>query len=69
MKRHGLQIRASAILVDATTLAQICNLCYLNTKSSYPVKEGLVFRPEEYIYISIVDYSGGEGLLNVLVIK
>ncbi len=47
-------------------LAEYNKLSYLHDN---PVKEGLVFRPEEYIYSSIVDYSDGEGLLNVLVIK
>ncbi len=31
-----------------------------------PVEEGLVFRAEDYVYSSAVDYAGGKGLLNVL---
>ena len=34
-----------------------------------PVGEGLVFRPEDYVYSSAVDYAGENGLLDVLVIK
>jgi REP element-mobilizing transposase RayT len=34
-----------------------------------PVEEGLVFRPEDYVYSSAVDYSGEHGLLDILVIK
>lgn len=34
-----------------------------------PVEEGLVFRPEDYVYSSAADYAGDNGLLNVLVIK
>jgi hypothetical protein len=33
-----------------------------------PVKEGLVFRAEDYIHSSAVDYAGGKGLLDVIVI-
>lgn len=35
-----------------------------------PVEEGLVFRAEEYMYSSAIDYAGGKGLLkNVFVVK
>ena len=34
-----------------------------------PVEEGLVFRPEDYVYSSAADYAGENGLLNVMVIK
>jgi len=34
-----------------------------------PVKEGLVFRAEDYIYSSAADYAGEKGLLEVIVIK
>ena len=35
-----------------------------------PVEAGLVFRAEDYIYISAVDYAGEKGLLdNVIVVK
>jgi hypothetical protein len=34
-----------------------------------PVEEGLVFRPEDYIYSSAADYAGEKGLLDVIVIK
>jgi REP element-mobilizing transposase RayT len=34
-----------------------------------PVEEGVVFRPEDYVYSSAVDYAGEKGLLDVLVIK
>ena len=35
-----------------------------------PVEGGIVFRPEDYLYSSAVDYAGGKGLLkNVIVIK
>ena len=30
-----------------------------------PVKEGLVYEPEYYIYSSALDYSGGKGLLEI----
>ena len=30
-----------------------------------PVEEGLVFRAEDYVYSSAVDYAGGKGLLNI----
>ncbi|MBU2558595.1 MAG: transposase [Bacteroidetes bacterium] len=35
-----------------------------------PVEEGLVFRPEDYVYSSAKDYSGEKGVLNdVIVVK
>ena len=34
-----------------------------------PVEEGLVFRPEDYVYSSASDYAGEKGLLDVTVIK
>jgi len=33
-----------------------------------PVEEGLVFLPENYVYSSAVDYAGGKGILNGLVV-
>ena len=33
-----------------------------------PVEEGLVFKPEEYVYSSAVDYAGEKGLLNDIII-
>lgn len=41
----------------------------LNYLHNNPVEEGLVFRAEDYVYSSAVDYSGEKGLLDVLVIK
>jgi len=32
-----------------------------------PVKAGLVFRPEDYLYSSAIDYSGGQGLLEGII--
>lgn len=34
-----------------------------------PVKEGLVFKPEDYKYSSAADYTGGKGILDILLIK
>jgi REP element-mobilizing transposase RayT len=34
-----------------------------------PVEEGLVFRPEDYVFSSAADYSGENGLLDVIVIN
>ncbi len=35
-----------------------------------PVEEGLVFRPEDYVYSSAIDYSGEKGVLDgVIVVK
>lgn len=44
----------------------------INQKINYihlnPVEEGLVFRPEDYMYSSAYDYAGGKGLLDIDVI-
>lgn len=45
----------------------------INTKINYihnnPVEEGIVYRPEDYVYSSAVDYAGGKGLLEVTLLK
>ncbi len=41
-------------------------LSYLHNN---PVEEGLVFRAEDYVYSSAIDYAGSKGLLDVIVIK
>jgi len=45
----------------------------LDQKLSYvhhnPVEEGLVFRAEDYVYSSAIDYSGEKGLLDIFLIK
>ncbi len=30
-----------------------------------PVEEGLVFRPEDYMYSSAIDYAGEKGMLKL----
>jgi hypothetical protein len=34
-----------------------------------PVEAGFVFRAEQYVYSSAIDYAGERGLLNVIVIE
>jgi len=45
----------------------------INEKINYihnnPVEEGLVFRPEDYIYSSAKDYSGGKGVLDDVIVR
>jgi REP element-mobilizing transposase RayT len=33
-----------------------------------PVKAGIVYKPEEYVYSSAIDYAGGKGLIDVVLI-
>jgi hypothetical protein len=33
------------------------------------VEEGLVFRAEDYVYNSTIDYAGGKGMLDIFVIE
>jgi REP element-mobilizing transposase RayT len=33
-----------------------------------PVEEGLVFRAEDYVYSSAIDYAGGKGMLDICLI-
>ena len=40
----------------------------INYIHNNPVKEGLVYRPEDYIYSSARDYSGEKGLLNDVIV-
>ena len=37
----------------------------LNYLHNNPVEEGLVFRPEQYVYSSAIDYAGEKGLLSI----
>ena len=37
-------------------------LAYLHQN---PVKAGIVFAPEHYVYSSAIDYAGGKGLLEL----
>ena len=42
----------------------------INYIHNNPVVAGFVFRPEQYVYSSAIDYSGGKGLLDgVVVVK
>ena len=34
-----------------------------------PVEEGLVFRAEDYVYSSAIDYAGEKGMLDIFVIE
>ena len=34
-----------------------------------PVEEGLVFKAEDYVYSSAIDYAGEKGMLDVILIK
>ena len=36
-----------------------------NDTHNNPVEEGLVFKPEQYVYSSSIDYAGGKGLLDI----
>jgi hypothetical protein len=40
----------------------------INYIHNNPVEEGLVFRPEDYVYSSARDYSGEKGLLNNVIV-
>lgn len=39
-----------------------------NYKFHNPVDEGLVFHPKYYLYSSAIDYSGGKGLLDGVIV-
>jgi REP element-mobilizing transposase RayT len=40
----------------------------LNYIHQNPVEEGLVFRAEDYVYSSAIDYAGGKGMLDIYLI-
>ena len=33
-----------------------------------PVEEGLVYKPEDYVYSSAIDYAGEKGLIDEVVV-
>lgn len=41
----------------------------INYIHNNPVEEGLVFKAEDYVYSSAIDYAGEKGLLDIVVIK
>ena len=41
----------------------------INYTHNNPVKGGLVFRAEDYVYSSAINYAGEDGLLDVIVVK
>jgi len=41
----------------------------LNYIHQNPVEERIVYRPEDYIYSSAIDYAGGKDLLDVIMIE
>jgi len=48
----------------------VVNFCHVLSYIHYnPVEEGLVFRPEEYVYSSAVYYSGQNGLLEITLLS
>ena len=59
VKCHGQHVCASRVIAE--------KIKYIHNN---PVKEGLVYKPEDYVYSSASDYSGEEGILdNVIVAK
>ena len=49
---------------------EIISNSFLDQKIDYihqnPVKAGIVFEPEHYVFSSAIDYAGGKGLLNII---
>lgn len=41
----------------------------LNYIHQNPVEQGLVFRAEDYVYSSAIDYAGGKGMLEIFIIS
>ena len=40
----------------------------INYIHNNPVEEGLVYKPEDYVYSSAKDYSGEKGILNDIIV-
>jgi len=51
-------------LTDNKMMVQKLNYIHQN-----PVEERIVYRPEDYIYSSAIDYAGGKDLLDVIMIE
>ena len=41
----------------------------LNYLHQNPVNDGVVFQADQYVYSSTIDYAGGKGLLDVIIIE
>ena len=49
---------------------KVSKICSNNYVHNNPVEEGLVYKAEDYVYSSAIDYSGQKGLIdNVLVFR
>ena len=57
---------------DANHTIEIGAYIDIDEKMNYihqnPVKAGSVYNPEEYVYSSAIDYSGGKGLIKIVLI-
>jgi len=40
----------------------------LNYIHNYPIEEGLVFKAEQYVYCSAIEYAEDKGLLDIVLI-
>jgi len=53
-------------------IEQVCTEAFFRQKLNYihsnPVRAEFVSRPEDYLYSSAVDYAGGSGLIDVIVV-
>ena len=58
---------------DGSEAKEIHTLPFLEQKLNYihnnPVKAEIVAEPHEYLYSSAIDYSGGKGLIDVVLIR
>jgi REP element-mobilizing transposase RayT len=55
---HPVELWSNAVIAE--------KLKYLHQN---PVEEGLVFRAEDYVYSSAIDYTDGKGILDIFVIE
>jgi len=69
-QNKGLEIFAWCIM---SSHVELWSNAVIDQKLEYihqnPVEEGLVFRAEDYMYSSAVDYAGGKGLLDITLIE
>ena len=69
-QNKGLEIFAWCIM---SSHVELWSNAVIEQKLEYihqnPVEEGLVFRAEDYMYSSAVDYAGGKGLLDIILIE
>jgi hypothetical protein len=67
--KNNKKIKYYKVWQDGNDAKEIHSTAFLEEKMEYihhnPVRAEIIANPEEYLYSSAIDYSGGKGLVNI----